>query len=365
MTISAFSHMTTAQINDVQSGACTLDVSAAVNASITDAFNSFLPETVDFPPGVYGIASPLIIKTGVTLQGHGQASTIVRVLPSHASVVMLQTLNFATLTGTGNPAGPYKWAVRNMSFDGNRANVTGTSAANLQFYGYDYVLDQVNSYNATGIGLYSEWSTDAAVPVLAGGDAMDAVLNNIKTFSNHGIGFQFRGPHDSAVNLLRTFNNDGIGASFEGDGVHYMAGGTMLSDFHAYANNSGGGLHINDGILGNTIESESNTGYGIQIDSSGYLTATGLTMFGNTGAGLSIIGEWSVLDNINSYDNGSDAINVSGIYNNLVNMRCWTNSGYGLNVGGNNNLFQTGRLHSNTHFTFNGGTGNQLLNLFS
>lgn len=363
--LSVFNYFTTAQINDVTSGACTLDVSAAINSAITAQAALTPPGALEFPPGVYGITGTIVLKKGVHLWGAGNGSTIVRIIPSHAAVVMAQTLSFATLTGTGSPSGPYKWGLHNMSFDGNRANVTGTSAANLQFYGYDYTLDGVNSYNATGIGLYSEWSTDAAVPVLAGGDAMDAVLNNVKTFSNHGIGFQFRGPHDSGVNLLRTYNNDGIGASFEGDGVNYMAGGTMLSNFHAYANNSGGGLHINDGILGNTIESESNTGYGIQIDSSGYLTATGLTMFGNTGAGLSIIGEWSVLDNINSYDNGSDAINVSGIYNNLVNMRCWTNSGYGLNVGGNNNLFQTGRLHSNTHFTFNGGTGNQLLNLFS
>jgi hypothetical protein len=67
--VSVFDFMTSAQIADVQSGAATLDVSAAITAALTQAATG--PMAIDMPAGIYRITSQLVVPKGVCIYGVG------------------------------------------------------------------------------------------------------------------------------------------------------------------------------------------------------------------------------------------------------------------------------------------------------
>lgn len=360
-TLSCFDYMTSAQIADVQTGSPTLDETVAINAALAAAAATIPPSKLYCPTGVYGLAGTLNINTGVAFHGAGQGSTVFKRLPG-AAVTMLQTYQYSTLAGTNTPVGPYKFGLYDMDFNGNRWLVTGV-ADNITLYGYDYDIKNVDSYGATGRGFVSQWATSGTVPVVAGGDGMEARIDSIKTFSNAGVGFSFAGPHDSQISKLVSFINGSNGIIIA-DGTTYSSGGTALTDIHAYYN--GGPLYISAASVHvHNVQSESNpSSSGMQVDVAGSITGSDIAIWNNLGAtsaGLILLGSNSNISNIYASGNGSNGIYVSGSNNLLTSVNTPSNLNYGVAISGNNNILQGAQALSNTTGGYNiTGTGNHV-----
>lgn len=141
--VSVFQFMTAAEIADVQSGAPTLDHTAAIQASIT-AKAPYGGELL-FPAGTYKITAPLTWynttsadKPGLAFVGEGRDATIIKSYIASGPVFDVRgTKSFAS-GGTGsrffNGGGIYR-----LKIDG--ANATGTSdAINVQGWQYAEVV---------------------------------------------------------------------------------------------------------------------------------------------------------------------------------------------------------------------------------
>jgi hypothetical protein len=366
-TPSVLNSMSGAQIADVQSGACTLDLSTTINQAIVNLQGGV--GTLYFPPGVYCVASPVVIRTGVYLNGAGPKATIIRAKAGTATQ-LLQTLNFATLVGTNTTGGPYKWGLSNMSFDGNKANVSST-AHNLALYGYDYVLNNIASYNSTLDGIYAEWATSPTVPVAGGGDAMDSKIINSKTFSNNGLGIEFYGPHDTFFVNFTSFLNTGLGMAFATT-ANFSANGVVLQGVHSYGNFAGG-IYINaSDMLGTTIIAESNNNSngacsfcgGLIMGAQGSLFAANVFVYNNSGLGAFIAGTGSTITNFVSTLNTGVGIQLGGNSNDINMARVTNNGAQGFNITGNNNIVFGARTFGNfMGGVSNTGTGNMLYNI--
>jgi hypothetical protein len=90
-------------------GSGTVDDSAAINAAIVDVA-SLGGGIVYVPRGTYGLGSPVILRSGVTLVGDGLSASVLKVLPN-ANVTVLKTLAFDTLTTTNVTGGPDRFGM--------------------------------------------------------------------------------------------------------------------------------------------------------------------------------------------------------------------------------------------------------------
>ena len=216
------------------------DDAPAINAAITSA--AAAGGIVLFPPGIYIVGSTIVLKSNVMLEGAGQTATILRG-KSGTTHVMLQTQDYATLQGSNTPAGPYKFGLRAMGIDGNKSVRTGGDC--IQIYGYAYLLDNIEVYNAPAIGIYSEWCISAGSPpgISPANDFMEARIDYLRVFECVSDGFVFSGPHDSLISNVLVYVNGRYGANFA-QNAHSTAGGTMLSQFHSYGNSNVPGLPL-------------------------------------------------------------------------------------------------------------------------
>jgi hypothetical protein len=346
------------------------DDSTAIN-SATTWLNACSGGILGFNGGTFAVGTTCFIQTGVTWEGAGTKPTIL-IGASGTTFDVVQTLDFSSLTGTDTAGGPYQWSIRNMTIDGNKANrSSGRCAA---FYGYDFIIEDVNFFNGCSDCVYSEWSMSGLVPVAAGGNSMESHWNRVKfAYAKTGNGLTFRGPHDSSFDVIEAWTNAQIGAIFATDGSTYTAAGTFLDKFHMYGNGYWG-VAIADEIRGGQIESETNhTGGGIIIDAShGALQAAYVSGWGNTGLGFDdeagnskiavleayantsdgvhINGTGSVFGAITSYQNGGAGIYVSPASNNtqVGTTQCYLNTGLGINILGDSCGFSNVTITNNT-----------------
>lgn len=368
-TVSVTDFMSAAQISDTQTGTPTLDIGPAFNSAIAAVWTN--GGVVKVPPGVYGDSTTIIQKTGVTIQGSGKGVAIIRALAS-SSVPVIQTYQFSALTGTNTVGGPYHWGLVNISIDGNRSNRSGVSGVdNIDIYGYDYIISNVESYNAPNQNFYSEWSTSGTVPVSSGGNSMEAHITNLKTFNAGAIGFVFNGPHDSVINGFETYENTSTGAVF-GNSANYTAGATYLTNFHSYSNFSNWGLIANCLLYVSNVQSEGNTGGGISVTSpSGVLTGQNVITWGNSGDGLVLDGPPSLISSVTSHNNtgagvvalqgaqslsgiasfsnqGNGVTTFTGAFNSsFTNVNSYNNSGLGVYLAGNSSTLTGMNLYGN------------------
>ena len=321
--------------------------SAAINAASAQG------GIVYFPPGTYMADATCVMSTGVTWQGAGEGVTTIKAM-NGTTMDVVQTSQFATLTGGNTATGPYQWAIKQMTIDGNKASRSAGRCA--AFYGYDFVIEDVAFANAHGDCVYSEWATDPGVPVAAGGNSMESHWTRVKTFgSAAGNGMTFHGPHDSVFVDYLTFINGAIGAVWSGAAT-YSAAASIIASAHAYGN-TGDGFVIQCEIYATNLESESNQGAGIVVSATGAggeLQATNVNAWANHGHGFYTETGGSVVTNLVSSSSVTGAgVYVNGPGNVFANVSAVSNANTGVYIAATGGETQM----SNVQVTQNLGSG--------
>jgi pectate lyase-like protein len=326
------------------------DDAATINSAISAA-NTAGGGIVVLPSGTCIVGSSVVPRSFVNLAGQGSTATTIKGKNGTTGAI-IQTLNFASLTGTNACDGPFMWGLSDLAIDGNKAN--RASGDNLDLYGYQFNLTNLDIKNAPGQGIYSEWSTQGSVPLPCGtsGD-MVAHLNNVRVYSNGSTGINWNGPHDSQFDQVFSFINSNVGMSFTTTATT-SAVATTLHEVHVFGN-------TNWGIIANTqlfmqgVESESNTaGGGIQVNipaaGSGGIIGSGIQVFQNTGVGMQLNIGGNVISDIWSHDNSTVGLQVGGNRNVLSGVFADANTTDGIQV--------LGDLNSMINFIANANGGN-------
>ena len=311
------------------------DDAAAINAA-QNALSSAGGGILFWPPGTYLTKSILVLYSNIIWQGSGIDVSIIKA-DSSMTTDMIATNGFYGLTGTNSTAGIYKFGLRDIGINGNKA-ARGAAGNCLVIYGYDYFLNNVIIYNAPLDGMYSEWGTSPGAPSNASpaGDFMESSLCRVKFFNNTRDGLVFNGPHDTQINNLLTYNNGRYGAWF-GQSANYSGSATVLNSFHAYGNGSWG-AKIDTAIVGVEIQSETNgfgfggTGGIVVTSPNGSLAASEVQVFNNTGTGISYQNAGGKLAGVAAWINTGDGINISNIKNTLTGVHSYNNGGNGLTL---------------------------------
>jgi len=185
-----------------------------------------------FGAGTYSV-NLLTLPANVYLVGQGPGATILQ-LANGANTDLIQTTNFASLTGTNATATPYNLGVMGMTLDGNKAN--NASGGNcLSIYAYGYTLRDVRLRNANVYGLWTEWGTASASP---GNDSMEAFITDFKIHDCKQGGIYFKGPHDTQLSNGIIFNNgNGSGTNAITIPTDQYGSGSIFSLIHVWGGN--------------------------------------------------------------------------------------------------------------------------------
>jgi hypothetical protein len=286
---------------------------ARLNAAIAWV-NSIGGGVIELGEGVLVAEETIVLYSFVQLRGAGQGATIIEAAPA-TTFDVVQTYDFAALTGSNTSAGPYKWGLYDLSIDGNAANRTGTTTARcIAIYGYDFDVHRCNFYNSPGDNWYSEWSSLAAVPVAGGGDGMEARVSNCKFFdSANGNGMKWSGPHDSMIDKCLFFLNALCGYWQTGAGSAAIRVGMI----HAYGNKSIAGLQFDTQVDAHDIVSESNAGFGVSLGDAPHTIGL-CSVYNNTAAGIALpsnVTNAIIFGQISSTNNGD--LGISQVGNNF------------------------------------------------
>lgn len=323
------------------------DDSTAINAAATAA-NTAGGGIVLFPNGVC-IGENIVIYPNTIYQGQGRGATTIRGAAGTTTAVFI-TQNFATLTGTNTYAGPSKWSLRDMTVDGNLR--TGT-ADDIDIYGPDYILENIDVINSNGRGIYSEFAVVAgSCPTLSA--CLESRWVNVKVANCSETGIQFFGPHDTQFTNILVFNTNNINSSsfagfFIGQSATASAVASVLHDVHVYGNN-GWGIIVQTPIYISGVQAENNnltgtiTGGGMIVNNTnGWVRGHGFYAFGNVGTGLSLQTTGSQISTINS--SGNTGVSSDGVY---VNAGSNVLSNVIANSNGRDGLFLDTSAGANT-----------------
>ena len=361
--VNVFNYMTNEQIADFVSGGCSVNMQSAFQAALADLPGA--KGTVVVPAGTACLSSPIVLSTGQFIVGQGQKATTIKSLAGTCTV-LVTTANYNSLVNTGTVGGPYKFGLKELTLDGNKANVSG-ACDNADIYGYDYVLENVMTQNSPGIGWFTQWSQSGAVPVASGGDGMEAHVSHFKAYNNAGWGIMWQGPHDSVLTDIEASNNitGGFACNSAANYVCVLA----MTQFHAYANHGYGLQEVASTITGANLISETNFGDNIYVDASSILFGTNFQVYNcnATGcAGLHLNGPSSIVSNIRANNNLGPGVFVSGAGNKLTDLQTFSNGNGGIVTASNSNFIQGVQSYSNTGTgVFFSGTSNVLIGAIS
>lgn len=181
----------------------TTSIQNAINAA-----HASLGGVVYFPPGTY-ISKLLTLPSNIILEGAGVGATTLK-LKNSANTDLVHTESWSTLVGKEKAEGPSKFAIRNMTIDGNKANNTAPAAPQglVGICGKAYLLENFYIQNAKGVALYSEWGP--------GGDQMEARIINFKIIEA-ATGVVWKGPHDSQMAFGEIIRPENVGLETTGE----------------------------------------------------------------------------------------------------------------------------------------------------
>jgi Pectate lyase superfamily protein len=227
---------------------------------------------VFLPAGVY-LTRGLQLRSKVHLRGAGGDATTLRLHPG-ANGAILESADFAKLTGTDDTGGISYFSVRDLTLDGNKgANPDG--GFGLRVYGYGYELSEVIIFNCRQDGLYSEWSGSAGLPYPS--HQMEARLTAVRSHDNEGDGINFNGPHDSMFVNCLSFENQGIGFRMAGD-----SHGSSMVNCHGWGVRQTVSFHLAALALGCVnCYADFNGGVGVRIARNGCRWVGGFVLGAN------------------------------------------------------------------------------------
>lgn len=253
--------------------------------------------------------SAVVMQSLIVLRGVGEGASIKQDATQNLAV-LVDSANFATLTGGGTTAGVYSVYMENLLIDGNKANNATGVTTGLRYYGYNWHIHNVHIKNCHGIGHYSEWSTSAVSP--STGTTMNSYYSNFVVNLNDSTGWQMRGPHDSQITNSTIYSNGSTGflqeylatkydGSCEMTSVHIFdcpskgidsKGGTLrfrgLTTESITGAGSIGLQQEGSTLIGTQFESYNNA-IGVQFASGGDTEIRGLYVHDNTTDGVEIL----------------------------------------------------------------------------
>jgi hypothetical protein len=196
----------------------TASIQAAISAARTGG------GIVYFPPGTY-LTGRLTLYSRIHLRGSGGDATVLKLKPG-ANCAIIESHEFAHLTGTRGDGGITMFSVRDLTLDGNKSH-NPAGGYGLRLYGYGYEVTDVIAYNCRNDGIFSEWGTNNGLPFPS--HQMEARLSAVRSHDNDGHGINFKGPHDSMFLNCVNFQNGATGFRLDGD-----SGGSLMVNCHAW-----------------------------------------------------------------------------------------------------------------------------------
>ena len=289
----------------------TTDGASVLNSAIT-ALNTAGGGTIAIK-GTILCRSTVVLKSLITLIGQGEGAVIKQDATQNLAV-LVDTLNFATLTGTGSTAGVYSVYIQDLMIDGNKANNTTTATIGLRKYGYNWHITHLHIKQCKGIGHYSEWSTDPVSP--STGTTMNSYYDVLTINLCDGIGWQMRGPHDSQINNSTIYSCGGVGVSIEYLATKYD-GSCETTQMHIF-DCPGKGIDAKGGTFrfrGLTVESITSSGVGLHQEGA---TVEGVNIEAyNCTTGLKLeSGGNTLLSGSYIHDNTTDGVEI--LKNNVI-----------------------------------------------
>src|SRR6266700_2347365 len=110
------------------------------------------------------------------------------------------SINLSAAFGSGPVGTLSNFSIKNGTLDGNKANQTGGPSYPLRFYGYKFLLRDLEIINGYSGPALIDWNGNLA-------ESMEAVIDHVAFRDSNGIGLQMGGPHDSRFVNVTSFNN--------------------------------------------------------------------------------------------------------------------------------------------------------------
>src|SRR6266704_1845085 len=120
--------------------------------------------------------------------------------------------------------------IKNRTLDGNKANQTGGPSYPLRFYGYKFLLRDLEIINGYSGPALIDWNGNLS-------ESMEAVIDHVAFRDSNGIGLQIGGPHDSRLINVTSFNN-----SSHNFHIAPNATGLLWTNSHGYLNPNTAGI---------------------------------------------------------------------------------------------------------------------------
>ena len=242
---------------------------AAIQAAIDSLTSGGI---VYFGSKTYLVGTTITLKSNVRLIGHGSGATKIK-LANAANVPVIQTVDFATLTGSNkwllSENVPYGFGIDAMTIDGNRTNQTAGNGVNIYGKGY-YIGFDLKVVNAKEIGFYSECSYKGGQAVEQ--DMPEGHIGKVQVYMSGKEGFVYRGPHDQPIHdvSVSQAGQDGVydGVVFEGKNNIYNGATYVTGSIHSYAC-TGRGVTFRTHTLANLITGENNDRDGVVFEATG------------------------------------------------------------------------------------------------
>ena len=186
------------------------------------------------PPGTYIFSNQDISNdAGISHIGAGKGLTIYK-LKNGANTDLFSgqtgSINLSAAFGAGPVGTLLNFGFRNMTLDGNKANQTSGTSYPLRFYGYKFLLRDLEIINGYSGPALIDWNGNLS-------EGMEAVIDHVTFRDSNGIGLQMGGPHDSRLINVLSFNH----------GSHNFhicpnATGILATNSHGYLNPNTAGI---------------------------------------------------------------------------------------------------------------------------
>jgi Pectate lyase superfamily protein len=204
------------------------DDTAAI-AAARSAANSGGGGIVFYPKGTY-ITGPQTLYPNVSDYGSGIGATILKLKAgSNADLFSAQTssINLSATYNSGILGILSNFSIQNMTLDGNKANQTAGPSYPLRFYGYNFILRDVEILNGYTGGALIDWNN--TLEIASPSDQMESLIDTTKIHDCNGIGLQMGGPHDSRLHNVISFNHTSHGFHFASNAM-----GILCTNCHGY-----------------------------------------------------------------------------------------------------------------------------------
>lgn len=206
----------------------TTDDTSAISAALSAI--SSTGGVLFFPPGTYLTGNQTLLPN-VHIVGAGLGNTTIKLKNgANADLFSAQTgsINLSASLASGSSGTLLSFSVRDLTLDGNKANQSSGTSYPLRFYGYNFVLRDLQILNGYTGGALIDWNGASFIGEPS--DEMESLIDTCKIHGCNGIGLQMGGPHDSRWHNVLSFNNGSH--NFH---VAPNATGILATNCHGYA----------------------------------------------------------------------------------------------------------------------------------